>query len=328
MTEAALAEVVAAERPLVWALSYRMLGVAQDADEVAQDTFLRLVEAPPADLSRPLRPWLVRVACNLSRDRLRRRRRMPYPGVWLPSPTADDDPGPEHRALSRESASFAWLLALERLRPSQRLVFVLREVLELSVTETAEALGMSEGNVKITLHRAHRALAAPVAPEAAPLPAGGPGAGPESGGAGAAPEVAWAVWGRFLGALAAGDVGTLRELLAPDVVSVSDGAGRHAAARRPVRGARKVAAFYLAISRRDGMPPRWRLGSYAGLPGLLCELDRPPGRWSPRFAWCADIRADGRIHGLYAVVAPEKLGALPALSGGAPAAVTSTLPGG
>ena len=63
-----------------------MTGSAADADDILQETFVRLMQKPPADTEEPLRPWLVRVAVNLSRDLLRRRRRQGYVGQWLPAP--------------------------------------------------------------------------------------------------------------------------------------------------------------------------------------------------------------------------------------------------
>src|ERR671916_1877371 len=70
----------------LWGLSYRMTGSAADSDDILQETFVRLMQKPPARTDEPLRPWLVRVAVNLSRDVLRRRRRQGYVGQWLPAP--------------------------------------------------------------------------------------------------------------------------------------------------------------------------------------------------------------------------------------------------
>src|SRR5918998_5205054 len=70
----------------LWGLSYRMTGSGADADDILQETFVRLMQKPPARTDEPLRPWLVRVALNLSRDHLRRRRRQGYTGQWLPAP--------------------------------------------------------------------------------------------------------------------------------------------------------------------------------------------------------------------------------------------------
>ncbi len=74
-------------------LCYRMTGDAADAEDLVQETFARAVTSPPARTDEPWRPWLVRVAVNLARDRLRRRRRKGYTGPWLPSPIETGDEG-------------------------------------------------------------------------------------------------------------------------------------------------------------------------------------------------------------------------------------------
>src|SRR6267142_4849309 len=78
----------------LWGLCYRMTGSAADAEDIVQDTFVRALEKPPADMQAPLRPWLVKVALNLSRDQLRSRRRREYFGPWLPSPVTTEEDGP------------------------------------------------------------------------------------------------------------------------------------------------------------------------------------------------------------------------------------------
>src|SRR3982751_5244373 len=80
------------ERRMLWGLCYRMTGNAADAEALVQETFARALEHPPGRMEQPLRPWLVRVAMNLSRDYLRRRKRRGYTGEWLPSPVPTDDP--------------------------------------------------------------------------------------------------------------------------------------------------------------------------------------------------------------------------------------------
>lgn len=131
---------------------------------------MRALEHPPRHTDEPLRPWLVRVAMNLSRDLLCRRRRN-YTGPWLPSPVPTDDESllsfepeapsedsPAARYDLQESISFAFLLALEALRPTQRAVLLLRDVFDYSTAETAAALDMTEANVKVTLLRARKRM--------------------------------------------------------------------------------------------------------------------------------------------------------------------------
>src|SRR5262247_1621751 len=169
----AFEEIFRAHERFIWGLCYRMTGNAADADDLAQETFVRAWERPPARTDEPWRPWLVSVAMNLSRDLLRRRKRRRYEGPWLPSPIetgdeftppsyepVDEEGNPAARYDMLESVSFAFLLALEALKPAQRAVLLLRDVFDYSVKETAGALGMSEPNVKTTHHRARHAMSA------------------------------------------------------------------------------------------------------------------------------------------------------------------------
>ena len=138
-TASAFEEIFRAHERFIWGLCYRMAGNAADADDLAQETFVRAWERPPARTDEPWRPWLVRVAMNLSRDLLRRRKRRGYEGPWLPSPIetgdeftppsyepVDEEGNPAARYDMLESASFAFLLALEALTPAQRAVLLLR----------------------------------------------------------------------------------------------------------------------------------------------------------------------------------------------------------
>jgi RNA polymerase sigma-70 factor (ECF subfamily) len=129
------------------------------------------LQRPPRDRSRPWRPWLTRVALNVGRDLLRKRRRRRYEGPWLPEilPTGEEtsppsfeprEAGPGARYDRLESVSLAFLLALEALTPAQRAVLLLRDVFDYAVRETAEALDLSEANVKTTHLRARRAMEA------------------------------------------------------------------------------------------------------------------------------------------------------------------------
>src|SRR5205085_1091374 len=157
-----LADVFGEHRRFLWGLCYRLTGSAADADDLVQETFVRAIERPPERTDEPWRPWLVRVALNLGRDLLRRRRRRGYVGPWLPSPIETGDEvsppsvepviAPGHTMEGRydllESVSYAFLVALEALTPLQRAVLLLRDVFDYTVAETVDALGSSEANVK------------------------------------------------------------------------------------------------------------------------------------------------------------------------------------
>jgi len=282
------------ERPYLWAVAYRLLGDAAEADEVVQEAFLRALERPPSDLARPWRPWLVRVVANLGRDRLRARRRRGWVGPWLPSPVPDElldeGPGVEGRYSSAESASLAFLLALEALTPTQRAVVVLREVFELDAQATAEALDSTEGAVRVQHHRARAALAAYDATRA-PAPDRGE---------------AMAVYSAFLWAVQSGDVDGARRLVTDDATVYSDGGGRFRAARVPVVGGDKVARFCIGLHRLGPTELRWRAGFYNGLPALVGAPIAPEPGHAALWVMAGQLR-EGRVWRIYTVLVPEKL---------------------
>jgi RNA polymerase sigma-70 factor (ECF subfamily) len=295
-------------RRLLWGLAYRMTGSAADADDVLQETFARAVERPPPRSDEPLRPWLVQVAVNVARDALRRRKRRGYTGPWLPSPLEDvEDAAAPPAARSdaryelRESASYAFLVALEALNPQQRAVLLLRDVLDYSVRETAEALGLSEPGVKTTHHRARRAMAAYDATRR-------PSLGELAAETRAALE-------RFLGAILAQDAAAAAACLADGARLVSDGGGEFRAALRPVLGPDRITRFFLGLTKKLGAPVRFEVKSLNGLPALMMEYDRPHDRWAKRFVVRCDVDAAGAIHAVYVVVASAKLARVAGMSG-------------
>jgi RNA polymerase sigma-70 factor (ECF subfamily) len=298
-----------AHRGFLWSLCYRLTGNAHDADDVVQETFVRAIERPPRRSDAPWRPWLVRVALNLGRDLLRRRRRRRYEGPWLPSPietggdptpipepSADPAAGPGARYDLLESVTFAFLLALEALSPAQRAVLLLRDVFDYSVRETASALGLSEANVKTTHLRARRAMAAYDRDPRPPTRT--------------LADRTQKALERFLTCLASGDAAGAEALLAADVRALSDGGGEFAAARLPILGRERVARLYLALSQKVGPAIRVELRTLNGLPAVLLENATAPSGWARRSVVLCDVGADGRILNLYTVVASGKLTAL------------------
>ncbi|MFT4624616.1 MAG: RNA polymerase sigma-70 factor (ECF subfamily) [Myxococcota bacterium] len=283
-------------RPQMWSLAYRLTGTAADADEVVQEAFARAREHDP-DPTRDLRPWLTRVAANLAKDLLRRRKRTPYVGPWLPEPlctaglagwrSAPSDP--EAAASIRQSVDYAWMVALEALTPTQRVVLVLRDALGLTGAETAEILGSTAGSVKVQLHRARRAIEAVGSPSGARLTDG-------------------VLLTRLGAALAVGDAAGVASLLAPDVVVTGDGAGVYAAARRPIIGARRAARLYLALmvrGRRMGFRAVPRMLGHR--PALAWTMRDAADGWAPRGALVFGVDA-GRVARVWSVQAPGKVG--------------------
>jgi RNA polymerase sigma-70 factor (ECF subfamily) len=275
-----------------------MMGSASDADDLVQQTFERTLSASPA-ADRPIRPWLARVAMNLAKDALRARRRHPYPGSWLPEPVESEEdfvtgievPGTEGRYELLETVSFAFLLALEALTPNQRAVLLLRDMLAYDVAETAEVLGLSATNVKVTLHRARAAMAEY---DKSRIPTSS--------------EVSRAVLAEFLAALSAGDSTTLERLLREDVRVVNDGGGEVFAGRRPVVGRAKAMLFLKKLSARRGLPTWAEIRSINGSPALVAAFDAGRHANDPRrVVSLLRFDAHGRIAESFWVVAPSKL---------------------
>ena len=297
----------------LWALSYRLTGSAADADDIVQETFVRALEHPPARTDEPVRPWLARVAVNLGRDALRRRKRRAYDGPWLPSPVEiEPEPpsfeipgkeGTEGRYDLLESASFAFLIALEALTPQQRAVLLLRDVFDYSVQEAAAALGISEASVKTTHHRARRALEPYDRDRCRPSPE--------------LVERSGAALVRFLQALAAQDVPASEALLSEDVRVVNDANAEYKAARRIVVGQNRVARLFVGLLKLEaGIGLRHELRILNGLPALVVEMERAPGsdKLAPRYVLRCDVDARGRITAIHVVIASSKLTAVRALA--------------
>lgn len=294
----ALSAAFTAHRREVWLLCYRMTGSSADSDDLVQETFARALERPPRDVSRPWLPWLVRVAVNLARDHLRRRRQRVYRGPWLPEPVelpelSYEPAHTEARYELLESVSYAFLVALEALTPAQRAVLVLRDVIGYSAGEAAEALGLSEGNVRVVLHRARKALEGYDAERCRPSPA--------------LSESTASALQRFLENIARGDVAGVEALLTEDVVTLNDVNGKYAAAGRPVHGRNKVARFHVNVSQLRGGPQRFEMRILNGLPALVAEWDTSERNLAPRIVMIPVLDAAGRIRAVHSLLAPEKL---------------------
>jgi len=296
-------------RKFLWGICYRMTGSAADAEDIVQDTFVKALEKPPADLEAPLRPWLVKIALNLSRDQLRRRRRREYFGPWLPSPinTEGDTPlefdEPSANEISamaeydlRESVTIAFLLALEALTPAQRAVLLLRDVFDYSTAETAATVEMTESNVKVTLHRARRIMAAYNKNRVASLSK-------------RAHELRGTLQ-RFLSRLAEGDVEGLKRMLAADVVLVSDGGGEINALAEPMIGRPKVLRLLTRLYEANRSVTSTSMRLVNGEPAILVARSKVKPGHASFFTMQCELNGRGRMRRLHFVFAPTKLSAL------------------
>ncbi|HET6585578.1 MAG TPA: sigma-70 family RNA polymerase sigma factor [Nannocystaceae bacterium] len=291
-------------RAHLWALAYRITGVAAEADDVVQETFRRAIEHPPLDVERPWRPWLARVATNVAVDTLRRRIRHRYVGPWLPGPIETDDAGDrladgldvEARYGAAESATLAFLVALEVLTPRQRAVLVLCDALGYSGPEVAEILGMSSDNVRMTLHRARKAVA-----------------GYDEDRCRLSPELRTrmqAALARFGAALGTGDPARVAACLADDVRAVNDGGGQVRSALKVVAGADAVARLYLGLMRRGGSPTAVLERTINGVPALAFELPLADERSAQHALLWLELDERDAIRTIHVLLAPAKLGGI------------------
>lgn len=271
-----------AHRNLLFTVAYEMLGSAADAEDVLQETWLRWADVDHFEVREP-RAYLVRITTRLALNRIRTlaRRRESYVGPWLPEPLLTSPDVAEDVELA-DSVSTAMLLVLETLTPTERAVFVLREVFDLPYDEIAEAVDKSPAAVRQVAHRARSHVEARRPREVV------------------SERDRSAVVDRFMAAVATGDLQGLMDVLSPDVVLITDGGGKKQAALRPIHGVEKVLRFLAAVMPDDGTAsaaPTLVNGS-TGLRLLLGdELDT-----------IATMRVDdGRVTALYLVRNPEKL---------------------
>ena len=248
-------------RTYLFAIAYRMLGSAMDAEDMVQETYLRY-QSTPKDSIGSLKAFLTTIISRLCVDQLHlaRRTREQYLGPWLPEPiiTADNlqVSNPEERVDREESISMAFLLLLEQLQPVERAVFLLREVFEYDYAEIASFLGKSEVACRQWFSRAKKHL------------------GDHRPRFQASPDTQKQMLTGFLQAIQTGEMTPLMKMLAEDVTMWTDGGGKvKGAATRPITGREAVARFSLAASKRflpEGA--RVELAEVNGQPGLIIRV--------------------------------------------------------
>jgi RNA polymerase sigma-70 factor, ECF subfamily len=276
-----------AHRNLLFTVAYEMLGSAADAEDVLQETWLRWAERC-ADTRheevRDPRAYLVRITTRQSLNRIRSlsRRRETYVGPWLPEPLLTAPDVAEDVELA-DSVSTAMLLVLETLTPTERAVFVLREVFDLPYDEIAEAVDKTPAAVRQIAHRARSHVESR-------RPRGS-----------VERHEREAVIERFMAAVATGDLQSLMDVLAPDVVLITDGGGVKQAALRPIQGAEKVLRWMVGVMTKEGGVASAEPTVVNGGVGLRLLLD-------DELDTIATMRIDdGKVTGLYFVRNPAKL---------------------
>ncbi len=279
------AERFTALRPLLFTIAYEILGSATESDDVLQESYLRWAEVD-LDTVRDTKSYLAQLVTRQSLNALRAqaRRREEYVGPWLPEPLLVDTQDAGADVVLAESVSMAMMVVLESLTPDERAVFVLREVFGFGHDDIAAAVGKSAAAVRQMAHRAREHVHArrkrfePVDRATSEQ-----------------------ITCQFFATAATGDVSSLIELLAPDVVWTADSAGKVSAARRPVHGPDRVARLVIGLLRMAGEEGRVELATYNNAPALKLYLGD-----SFEGVITVEITA-GRISHFYAMRNPEKL---------------------
>ena len=275
-----------AQRPRLTRLAYRMLGSVSEAQDVVQDAWLRWDKGGEgvADLE----AWLVRVTSRLCIDRMRsaKSRREVYRGPWLPEPLIEElTEDPLERA---EDVSVAFLLALERLSPLERAVFLLHDVFDADYAEVAQTLSRSESTVRQLASRA-RAHVQDKRPRYT-----------------VSQDEATRLATAFMTAAAQGDMSALTAVLTQDAVLITDGGGKRNAALRPMVGVEDIFRLLEGLAWRGSevWSPSFRAVRINGYPGII--LDREDGPMTVAF----QPGSIGKLAGIYMVRNPDKLGHL------------------
>lgn len=273
-----------AMRPRLFGVAYRMLQTREDAEEVVQDTWLRLAGAESVE---SVEGFLLRVTTRLCLDREKsaRRRRETYVGPWL-ADLLDTSPTPEEEVEELESLNLGLLHVLLTLPPLERAVFLLREAFDYPYDRIAEVVGRRADTCRQIARRARAHVQAERAESHVDH------------------DVHEQLLAAFLSAAHEGDGEKLEELLAEDVVLVSDGGGRVVAALRPILGAQKVSRFLIGVAGKAPPETTVRVRQVNGAPAAEVRIE---GAVAAVFS--LEV-TDGRIRRVFIVRNPEKLAAL------------------
>jgi RNA polymerase sigma-70 factor (ECF subfamily) len=277
-------------KPRIFGIAYRMLGSVADAEDMVQETYLRWQKSERSEI-KSSEAWLTTVVTRLCINHLKlaRVQREEYVGPWLPEPiVAENATDPRENAEQAESLSLAFLVILETLSPTERAVYLLREVFGYEFGEVARMVKKTETNCRQLLSRARQRVA-----ERRPRFKSSTGQQQR-------------LVDAFLKATLQGDVAGFMAILSEDVVFVSDGGAGSQTLRRPIVGIEPVTRLLVHGAQRERAAFTVTRPVFVnGLPGFLAYRGT-----TPRAAVAFDTDGE-RICAIYLVANPEKLRRLP-----------------
>lgn len=246
-------------RGLLLTLAYQMTGTWTDAEDAVQDVFVKLHSTKPAAVLAHPKAYLCKMVINRCRDvyRSARKRREQYVGQWLPEPLPTEENEPLAQIVRDERLGYAVLTMLEKLSPSERTLFVLREAWGYDYAAIAEIMDKSEANCRQLYSRAKRKMIDNVEPDNGRL----------------SQQSAWIR--QFIAALEQDQTEQVIAMLAEDVVVFSDGGGKTSAAIHPIRTRPTVLAFLVGITRKllhAPVAPQLAVRLINGAPALAIKI--------------------------------------------------------
>ncbi len=276
-------------KPLLFSLAYRMLGTVMDAEDMVQETFLSLEKAPRENIAN-VKAFLCKILTNRCLDFLKaaRRKREVYVGPWLPEPLVfREEDEPMAQLVNQDNLSIAYLTLMETLSPTERAVFILREVLDFDYGEIAQIVGKEEANCRKIFSRVKQKLVSELPEHRIDY------------------QHQKQLLSLFLQAIQTENTATLLELLSADAVLYSDGGGKVNAAIHPILSRERVIAFLIGVTKKNLSDARVEFVRVNGEAGIIVYA-------GGAILGVLGLKLrEGQIESIYVIMNPDKLQRLP-----------------
>jgi len=272
------------------AIAYKMLGSISDAEDIVQDTFLKLQmrEIHLTDVNN-VKSYVSRMVVNRCINELQssRKKRETYVGTWLPEPIVQDIKwDPTEKIIQDDQLYYTFAVLMEKLSATERAVYVLKEALDLKHSEIADLLHITEMNCRKVFSRAKKKMNVSIDENSTSY------------------EIQQEQIHKFISALSRGDVQEISAILTSDVTLIADGGGNVATAINQIISKKRVLSLLSAIATKFFTGKKAKAVIVNNEPGVLVLKDEEVvGVFS--FAWKKNTN---QIEQIYYVVNPDKLG--------------------
>lgn len=278
------------QQNMLYGIAYRMLGSFSDAEDIVQDAWLRWQKVPPAKVTSP-KAYLASTVSRLCIDQQRRARfeQLTYPGPWLPEPVDEEITNiltnTEANVDQAQQISMGFVRMLRQLPPVERAVFILKEAFDLPHDQIAAVLDIRIAHSRQLLRRAKTKLTL-------------------EDGSDVQMDHVEDLFEQFLKAAETGDLDGLQALMTEDIIAYSDGGGKATAAIIPLVGKDRVCTVLMHLMGKLPGTVRMSFETINGAPALVMREDE-----TIHSCHCVTTK-NGRVHRLYSMRNPEKLGYL------------------